>query len=185
MRFNPTTLKDAVVVELEKLEDERGYFARTWCAQEFKEHALDAGLVQCSTSFNKVRGTLRGLHYQSGPHAETKLVRCTRGAIFDVIVDVRPLSPTFLGWFGVELTADNGKMIYIPKGFAHGFQTLEQNSEVFYQMNEFYEPSAARGVRWNDPLVGVKWPLKITVMSEKDRSYGDSNRERFMQEPPI
>jgi dTDP-4-dehydrorhamnose 3,5-epimerase len=185
MRFTPTPLKDAIVVELEKLEDERGYFARTWCLREFGENALEEGLVQCSTSFNVVKGTLRGLHYQIAPHAETKLVRCTRGAIFDVIADVRPSSPTFLRWFGTELTADNGRMLHIPKGFVHGFQTLEPNSEVFYQMSEFYEPSAARGVRWNDPLLGVQWPLEVTVMSEKDRLYADSSRERFMQEPPV
>lgn len=185
MRFVDTPLKDAVVVELEKLEDERGYFARTWCVREFGAHGLDEHLVQCSTSFNVVRGTIRGLHYQVAPHAETKLVRCTRGAIFDVIADIRPSSPTFLQWFGVELTADNGKMLYIPKGFVHGFQTLEQNSEVFYQMNEFYEPSAARGLRWNDPLLGVRWPLDVQVMSPKDRGYPDSTRERFVQEPPV
>ena len=159
MHFSSTPLADAVLIELEKFEDDRGYFARTWCIREFRDHGLDDHLVQCSTSFNRVKGTLRGLHYQCAPHAETKLVRCTRGAIFDVIADIRPSSPTFLRWFGVELTPDNGRMLYIPKGFVHGFQTLEQDSEVFYQMSDFYEPTAARGVRWNDPLLSVRWPL--------------------------
>jgi dTDP-4-dehydrorhamnose 3,5-epimerase len=182
MRFTPTPLADACVVDPEKIEDERGYFARTWCQREFEEHALDARVVQCSTSFNALKGTLRGLHYQVAPHAETKLVRCTRGAIFDVIVDLRPSSATFLQWFGAELTASNGRMLYIPRGFAHGFQTLANDSEIFYQMTEFYEPSAGRGVRWNDPLVGVRWPLQVTVISEKDRLYPDSSADRFREE---
>lgn len=182
MRFTPTPLADACVVELEKIEDERGYFARTWCVQEFREHGLADRLVQCSTSFNAVRGTLRGLHYQIAPHAETKLVRCTRGAIFDVIADLRPSSPTFLRWHGLELSADNGRMLHIPKGFAHGFQTLEPDSEVFYQMSEYYEAAAGRGVRWNDPLLSVRWPLPVAVISEKDRLYPDADAERFLRE---
>lgn len=184
MRFTATPLIDARVVDLEKIEDERGYFARTWCRGEFAQHGLEERLVQCSTSFNALKGALRGLHYQAAPHAETKLVRCTRGAVFDVIADLRPSSATFLRWFGVELTADNGRMLYIPKGFAHGFQTLAHDSEVFYQMDEFYEPSAARGVRWDDPLLGVRWPLPVTVISEKDRRYADSSAERFARETP-
>jgi dTDP-4-dehydrorhamnose 3,5-epimerase len=185
MRFTPTPLRDAYVVELEKIEDERGYFARTWCEREFGEHGLDNRLVQCSASFNARKGTLRGLHYQVAPHAETKLVRCTRGAIFDVIVDLRPSSPTFLKWFGAELTAENGRMLHIPRGFAHGFQTVSDNSEIFYQMSAFWEPAAGRGVRWNDPLLGVRWPLEVTVISEKDRLYPDSSAERFRREPPV
>ena len=184
MRFTPVPLADARLIELDKIEDERGYFARTWCRREFREQGLDEDLVQCSTSFNAVRGTLRGLHYQIAPHAETKLVRCTRGAIYDVIVDLRPASATFLRWFGVELTAENARMLHIPKGFAHGFQTLEANAEIFYQMSEYYEPAAARGIRWNDPLLGVRWPLEVTVISEKDRGYADCDRDRFQQEFP-
>jgi dTDP-4-dehydrorhamnose 3,5-epimerase len=184
MRFTPTPLADAWVIDLDRIEDERGYFARTWCAREFNAHSLEDRVVQCSTSFNAAKGTLRGLHYQVAPHAETKLVRCTRGAVFDVIADLRPSSATFLRWFGVELTADNGRMLYIPKGFAHGFQTLAERSEVFYQMDEFYAPTAGRGIRWNDPLLGVRWPLEVTVISEKDRGYRDASAERFVQEPP-
>lgn len=184
MRFTPTPLTDAWLVELDKIEDERGYFARSWCAREFAAQGLEASLVQCSTSFNATRGTLRGLHYQAAPHAETKLVRCTRGAVFDVIADLRPASPTFLRWFGAELTADNGRMLYIPRGFAHGFQTLAADSEVFYQMSDWYEPAAARGVRWDDPLLGVRWPLAVSVISAKDRGYGPSSAERFQAEPP-
>ena len=184
MRFTPLPLRDACLVELDKIEDERGWFARTWCAREFREHGLEHELVQCSASFNRARGTLRGLHYQAAPHAETKLVRCTRGAIFDVIADLRPDSPTFLEWFGVELTEGNGKMLHIPKGFAHGFQTLAPDSEIFYQMSEWWEPAAGRGVRWSDPLLGVRWPLAVTVMSDKDRAYPDSSAERFVAEPP-
>jgi len=184
MRFTPAPLPDAWIVELDKIEDPRGYFARTWCAREFQEHGLGDTLVQCSTSFNVRRGTLRGLHYQAAPHAETKLVRCTRGAIFDVIADVRPASPTFLRWFGLELTEANGRMLYIPKGFAHGFQTLVDDSEIFYQMDEYWEPAAGRGIRWDDPLLGVEWPLEPTVISDKDRLYPDSSRERFSEESP-
>ena len=179
MIFGQTELPGAYIVELEKLEDERGYFARSWCQREFEAHGLDARLVQCNVSMNRKAGTLRGMHFQMPPFAEAKLVRCTRGALFDVIIDLRPDSPTFLKWFGIELTSDNGKMMYIPKGFAHGFLTLEDDTEVFYQMSEFYAPECARGVRWNDPLFGIKWPRNKTVISARDATYPDSAESDF------
>ena len=169
MIFVETPLQGAYVIEIEKHEDERGYFARSWCAKEFAGHGLDHHLVQCNVSFNKLKGTLRGLHYQIPPHAEVKLVRCTNGSLFDVIVDLRKDSPTFLNWFGVELTGMNQRMLYIPKLFAHGFQTLEDNTEVFYQMSEFYEPAAAKGIRWNDPRLAIRWPCATRVISAKDQ----------------
>ncbi|HMN27259.1 MAG TPA: dTDP-4-dehydrorhamnose 3,5-epimerase [Caldilineaceae bacterium] len=179
MIFRTTRLKGAYLVELNKLADERGYFARSWCQREFAEHNLDTSLVQCNVSFNKHRGTLRGMHYQLPPFAETKLVRCTRGAIYDVIVDVRPDSSTFLEWIGAELSEDNGQMMYVPHGFAHGFLTLVDNSEVFYQMSEYYAPESARGVRWDDPLFALQWPSAITTLSAKDQQWADATREQF------
>ena len=173
MLFQPTKLAGAYLIELQKVEDERGFFARSWCAQEFAEHGLDTRLVQCNISLTRQGGTVRGMHYQAPPFAETKLVRCSRGAIYDVIIDLRPESPTFLQWLGVTLSADNRTMLYIPKGFAHGFQSLVDNTEVFYQMSDFYAPEYARGLRWNDPKVKIQWPLAITVMSAKDQSYPD------------
>src|SRR5574337_223280 len=173
MIFLETALQGAYVIELEKREDERGFFARSWCAREFVSKGLDPHLVQCNVSFNKLKGTLRGLHYQTPPHAEVKLVRCTRGSLFDVIVDLRKDSPTFLQWVGIELTATNHRMLYIPKRFAHGFQTLEDNTEIFYQMSEFYEPAASKGLRWNDPRLGINWPDAGGVMSQKDQTYPD------------
>ena len=157
----------------ERITDERGFFARTWCAEEFKEAGLNARLAQCSISFNARKGTLRGMHYQSVPFAETKLVRCTRGAIYDVVLDLRRESPTFRKWIGVTLTAENREMVYIPEGCAHGFLTLEDHSEVFYQMSEFHHPEAAHGVRWNDPAFGIEWPDEVTVISERDRTLLD------------
>ena len=172
MIFRETPLAGAFVIELEKREDARGFFARTWCRREFEEKGLDTRIAQCSTSFNERRGTLRGLHYQASPHAEVKLVRCTRGALYDVIVDVRADSPTYLSWFGVELTAENGHMVYIPEGVAHGFQTLADGTEVFYQISKEYAPDAARGLRWNDPALGIEWPEAAErILSEKDRSW--------------
>ena len=179
MTFSAAPLPGACVIEMEKFADERGYFARSWCTREFEEHHLDGHLVQCSVSFNRSKGTLRGMHFQIPPHGETKLVRCTRGRMYDVIVDLRHASPTFLKWFGIELTPDNGKMLYIPKGFAHGFQTLEDGTEVFYQMSDFYVPDAARGVRWNDPLFGIAWPLPVMVMSPRDREHPDAAPGQF------
>ena len=159
------------------LEDERGSFARSFCQQEFRAHGLDPVVAQCNISFNKRRGVLRGLHYQVKPHEEAKLVRCTRGAIWDVIVDVREGTPTRYRWFATELTADNRRALYIPRGFAHGFQTLADNSEVFYQMSEFYHPESARGVRWDDPKIGIAWPLADPVVSPRDQSYPLLERE--------
>jgi dTDP-4-dehydrorhamnose 3,5-epimerase len=173
MFFQPTKLKNAYIVEPDRKEDERGFFARTWCQQEFIDLGLDAELVQCSISFNKKKGTLRGMHWQVFPHAETKLVRCTQGAIYDVIVDLREDSETFMQWIGVELTPENRRELYVPKGFAHGFQTLEDNTEVHYQISEFYAPDCARGFRWNDPTFLINWPLEVSVISAKDRDYED------------
>ena len=177
MIFRETKLKGAFIIELERLEDERGFFARTWCQLEFEAHGLNPRLVQCNVSFNKEKGTLRGMHYQIAPHAEAKLVRCTMGAIYDVILDLRPDSPTFKEWLGVELTAENRRILYVPEGFAHGFQTLEDNTEVFYQMSEFYHPECARGVRWDDPALAVEWPIENAITSAKDRSHRDSDKQ--------
>lgn len=179
MRFHPLDLPGACLIELEKLEDERGYFARSWCRREFEAHGLDTQLVQCNVSFNRQRGTLRGLHYQVPPAAETKLVRCTRGEIYDVILDLRPDSETFLRWAARVLTPENGRMMYVPKGFAHGFQTLADDTEVFYQMGAYYAPDRARGVRWDDPLFEIEWPEPVTTLSEKDRTYPDSHAADF------
>jgi dTDP-4-dehydrorhamnose 3,5-epimerase len=173
MIFTETPLAGAFVVEPERIADERGFFARTWCVEEFAARGLEARLVQCSVSYNGRRGTLRGMHYQIAPHEEVKLVRCTAGAIYDVIVDLRPASPTHQHWFGVELSAANRLALYIPRGFAHGFQTLADESEVFYQMAEFYHPESARGVRYDDPAFGIAWPLPISVIGGSDSGYAD------------
>jgi len=171
--FRQVKLKGAFIIEPQRLEDERGFFARTFCQEEFKARGLNPRVVQCNISFNKKRGTLRGMHYQVAPYEEARLVRCTKGAIYDVIIDLRPDSPTAMQWVAVELTADSRRMLYIPEGFAHGFQTLEDNTEVFYQMSEFYHPECARGVRWDDPALGIEWPLLNPILSAKDRSYPD------------
>jgi dTDP-4-dehydrorhamnose 3,5-epimerase len=171
--FFETKLKGAFIISPEKLEDERGFFARSWCQREFAAHGLNARLVQCDISLSKKKGTLRGMHYQLSPFEEAKLVRCTRGSIYDVIIDLRPESPTFKQHIGLGLTGENHKMLYVPEGFAHGFLTSEDNSEVFYQMSEFYSREHARGVRWNDPAFGISWPLVPTTMSDKDRSCSD------------
>ncbi len=173
MRFTETPLSGAFVIELDLLTDERGHFARTFDAGEFAERGLDPAVVQCNTSFNTRRGTLRGMHYQADPDGEAKLVRCTRGSIYDVAVDLRPDSGTRGQWFGVELSASNGRMLYIPTGMAHGFQTLEDSTEVSYQMSHHYAPDQARGVRFNDPAFGIEWPLPDQIVSERDRQYGD------------
>jgi len=173
MIFTETGLGGAFVVELEKKEDERGFFARTWCREEFRARGLNPLLAQCGISYNERRGTLRGMHYQGAPHEEAKLVRCTRGAIHDVILDLRPNSPTFKRWVAVDLTAGEYPMLYVPEGFAHGFQTLEDDTEVFYQISEPYHPESARGVRWNDPAFGMEWPLEVSVISGKDASLED------------
>jgi dTDP-4-dehydrorhamnose 3,5-epimerase len=171
MIFTETPLVGAFVVEPERIADERGFFARTWCVNEFAARGLETRLVQCNVSYNARRGTLRGMHFQAAPHEEVKLVRCTAGAIYDVIVDLRPGSPTRHQWFGVELTAANRLALYIPAGFAHGFQTLEDESEVFYQMAEFYHPESARGVRYDDPAFGIAWPLPVSVIGVRDAAY--------------
>ena len=161
------------MVELQRLEDERGFFARAWCQQEFEAHGLNPRLVQCNISFNHKKGTLRGMHYQTAPFEEAKLVRCTNGTLYDVIIDLRPESPTYRQHFGVILTSEARNMLYIPEGFAHGFLTLADNTEIFYQMSEFYAPDYARGVRWNDPAFGINWPAPVTVISKRDASYPD------------
>jgi dTDP-4-dehydrorhamnose 3,5-epimerase len=174
MIFKETKLKGTYIIEIEPIQDERGLFARTWCKNEFEEHGLNSNLVQCNISFNKKRGTLRGLHYQTTPYEEDKLVRCTRGSIYDVIIDLRPNSKTYKQCVSVEITSENRKMLYIPKGFAHGFQTLEDNTEVFYQMSEFYHDECARGIRWDDAVFGIKWPVEEKIIiSSKDKSWGD------------
>jgi len=154
-------------------QDERGFFARSWCEREFVQQGLNPKLMQCNISFNPLKGTLRGVHYQADPHGEAKLVRCTSGAIFDVAIDLRPESPTFKNWIGEVLSGENRKMLYIPEGCAHGFLTLRDDTEVFYQMSEFHYPESARGVRWNDPLFAISWPEPVQVISERDRTYAD------------
>jgi dTDP-4-dehydrorhamnose 3,5-epimerase len=173
MKFIKTQLEDAYLISMEQLEDERGFFARTWCTREFSKHGLAPSFVQCSISFNHKKGTLRGMHFQIPPHEETKLVRVTTGAIFDVIVDMRPSSKTYLQHLGVELNAENRTMLYIPKGFAHGFITLRNNSEIFYQMSEFFVPDASRGIRWNDPALNIQWPEPVAVISKRDEQWPD------------
>ena len=179
MKFHPARLPGAWLIEIDRLEDERGFFARSFCQREFQEHGLDPTVAQCNISQNRLKGTLRGMHFQLPPFAEAKLVRCTRGAIYDAIIDLRPASPAFLGWQAFELSAADYRMLYVPKGFAHGFLTLQDDSEVFYQMSEFYDPQAGRGVRWDDPLFGIEWPAPVRCISPKDAAYPDSTREDF------
>jgi dTDP-4-dehydrorhamnose 3,5-epimerase len=171
--FTETKLPGAFVIELEKHADQRGFFARAYCEREFKARGLNPDVVQCNVSFNKRKGTLRGMHFQVAPFAEAKLVRCTSGSIYDVIVDLRPSSPAFKEYFAVELSAENRKMLYIPEEFAHGFQTLRDGTEVFYQMSQYFSPEHARGVRWDDPAFGIAWPEDERIIVEKDRSYPD------------
>jgi dTDP-4-dehydrorhamnose 3,5-epimerase len=171
MKFTAAPLAGACVVDLERAADERGFFARSFCAEEFARAGLVACTSQCSVSFNARRGTLRGLHFQVAPHDEEKLVRCTHGALWDVVVDVRAASPTYRRWHAVELTAENHRALYIPKGFAHGFVTLEDATEVFYMMSVPYAPGSARGIRWNDPAFGIDWPIAPTVISARDAGY--------------
>lgn len=172
MKFLETDLKGAYIIETEPIFDDRGFFARSWCQREFLEYGLNPDLVQCNISFNTKKSTLRGMHYQSKPHEEAKLVRCTRGSIYDVIIDIRPDSSTFKSWFAVELRSEKYNMLYIPEGFAHGFLTLEDNTEVFYQMSDFYYPELAKGIRWDDPFFAIKWPkFSQPIISEKDLSY--------------
>jgi dTDP-4-dehydrorhamnose 3,5-epimerase len=170
MIFRATALAGVWIVEPQPITDERGLLARTWCRREFEGHGLTADLAQCNVSWNARRGTIRGLHYQAAPHAETKLVRCTRGAVWDVAVDLRADSPTFGRWTAVELTADNRRALHVPEGCAHGFQTLVDDSEVFYQMSAAHQPDAARGVRWDDPGLAIPWPVGTVTISERDRA---------------
>ncbi|MEW5802912.1 MAG: dTDP-4-dehydrorhamnose 3,5-epimerase [bacterium] len=171
MKFTETRLKGAYSIEVEPIYDERGFFGRYWCRKEFEKQGIDFTIVQCNISYNKKKGTLRGMHYQAAPHEEAKLVSCIRGAIYDVMIDLRPDSPTYGQWHAGELCAENHKMFYIPKGFAHGFQALEDKTEIFYQMSEFYYPECAYGVRWDDPIFGIEWPLKNVTLSDRDKSY--------------
>ena len=173
MRFMELSLGGAFLIEPARQEDERGFFARTWCREEFAAHGIACAWVQCNVSFNRRRGTLRGLHYQAAPWEEAKLVRCTMGALYDVVLDLRPTSPTFKKHIGVELSASNRLMIYVPNGCAHGFQTLEDETEIFYQISEFYRPEHTAGVRWDDPAFGISWPHADPIMSERDRRYPD------------
>jgi dTDP-4-dehydrorhamnose 3,5-epimerase len=173
MIFRETKLKGVLIIELERHEDERGFFARSWSRSEFEARGLDSRIAESNISFNKEKGTLRGMHYQAAPYGQAKLVRCTAGAVFDCVIDLRPDSGTFSQWLGVELSARNRLMLHVPDGFAHGFQTLEDATEVFYEMSQAYVPGSSRGVRWNDPVFGIGWPMEVTVINERDRLYPD------------
>ena len=171
MKFISTEIAGVWLIVPEPIEDERGSFARLFCRREFETRGLNSELVQCSTSFNRLKGTLRGMHFQAEPHGEEKIVRCTRGAMYDVIADLRRDSPSFRRWSGFELTADNRMMVYVPRGVAHGFLTTSDDTEVFYQMSEFHHPESARGVRWDDPSLAIRWPqVPPALISDSDRS---------------
>ena len=173
MRFTETALPGAWIVDIDAIEDERGFFARSWSREEVAAHGLDARVEQCSVSFNRRAGTLRGMHLQRAPHEEVKVVRCTSGRVHDVILDLRPASPTFCRWVAVELSAANHRMLYIPGGVAHGFVTLEDDTELAYQMSVRFHPASATGVRWNDPRFGIEWPVSEPILSARDASYPD------------
>lgn len=174
MLFIETKLKGVFVIELEKYSDDRGFFSRAWCQKEFKEQGINSRFVQANIGFSKNSGTIRGIHYQIAPFEEAKLVRCIRGAIFDVVLDLRPELPSFKQWFGVELSDENRKMLYVPEGCAHGYQTLVDNTEVFYQVSQVYSPESERGIRWNDPEFDIEWPIEEDlVISEKDQNWSD------------
>ncbi len=177
MIFTETPLKGAYTIDLEKIEDERGYFARAFCVEQFKAYGLDANVVQANSSLCKYKATLRGMHYQLQPHWETKIVRCVRGCIFDVIVDLRPDSSTFKKWFGAELSAANGRTMYCPKGFAHGFISLTDDAEAFYLVTEPYNPQFERGLRWNDPMFDIVWPMQPEIITEKDANHRNFDLE--------
>lgn len=181
MIFSQTKLEGAYLIQIQRHEDERGFFARTWCQREFEEHGLNPRLVQCNLSYNHKKGTLRGMHYQDAPYQEAKLVSCISGALYDVIIDIRPGSPTFGKYLGVELSAQTHEMLFIPEGFAHGFLTLADETQVFYQMSEFYAPEYARGFRWNDPAFKVEWPEEVRVISPRDAGYPDFVMEKLRQ----
>jgi dTDP-4-dehydrorhamnose 3,5-epimerase len=172
--LNETELTDAYIVDLEPIADSRGFFARAWCERELGEQGLETRIAQCNMSFNRRKGTIRGMHFQRPPHEEVKLIRCIRGALFDVIIDLRPESATYKNWIGVELSDDNRRALYVPKGFAHGFQTLVDNTETFYMVSAFYAADAGAGVRWDDPAFGIDWPLgQPTEISDNDRNWPD------------
>ena len=179
MIFNQAKLKGAYIIEVQSLEDDRGFFARTFCQKEFEKHGLNPHVAQCDISYNRKKGTLRGMHYQVTPFGEAKLVICVSGSIYDVIIDLRPDSPTYCEWMAMELTARGPwRMLYVPENFAHGFQTLEDETQVFYQMSQLYHPESARGLRWNDPAFNIRWPDGQRIISEKDRSFPDFIRLR-------
>jgi dTDP-4-dehydrorhamnose 3,5-epimerase len=184
MIFTETTLPGAYLIDIQPIEDPRGFFARAWCQQEFEAHGLVAHMVQTNISFNHYKGTLRGMHYQLAPYGEVKIIRCIRGAIYDVIVDLRPDSPTYLQWLGVELTSETHRMLYVPENFAHGFQTMADATEVTYQVSQFYTPAAEQGLCWNDPAIGIAWPLAVSVISEKDKSWTHVASSRQKQQSP-
>ncbi len=173
MIFTETKLKGAFVLEIKKIEDDRGFFGRSWCKNEMEEHGLNGEIVQANTSFSHRKGTLRGMHFQVPPYEEAKIIRCVRGAMYDVIIDLRPGSPTFRQWVGVELSQDNYKLFYVPEGFAHSFITLTDDVEVYYNVTAFYTPGAERGIRWNDKAFNIKWPIEPVVISTKDRDHPD------------
>jgi dTDP-4-dehydrorhamnose 3,5-epimerase len=173
MIFTETKLNGAYVIEIKKLEDVRGFFSRVWCKNELEAYGLISDIVQINTSYSKKRGTLRGMHYQVEPNQENKIIRCTKGAIYDVIIDLRPKSPTYKKWLGIELTAENYKMLYVPEDFAHGFQTLEDDTEVVYQVSQFYSPQSEQGVRYNDSAFGIRWPIDVRVITDKDKNWAD------------
>lgn len=173
MKFNKTKLDGSFVIDLDKREDERGFFARLFCINEFDQNQADRNIVQINNSLSRDKGTLRGIHYQLSPKSETKIVRCIKGSLWDVIVDLRPDSPTFLQWFGETLSAENRRMMFVPKGFGHGFITLEPDTEAIYFVTEFYSPEHERGLRWDDPKIGIEWPIEPVIISEKDRQHKD------------
>ena len=173
MIFTETKIKGVYIIEPELLTDERGFFARSFCKEEFQKYGLETDIVQCNISYNAKKGTLRGIHYQVPPFEEAKIVSCTKGSIYDVVVDLRRDSSTYCQWHSEKLSADSYRMLYIPKGCAHGFQTLEDNCIVYYQMGEYYHSEGTGGIRWNDPSIGIVWPLPIRIISEKDKNYGD------------
>jgi len=179
MIFTETEFEGVFVIELEPITDERGFFARSWDSKIFQEKNLNSTTVQCNISLTKKKGTLRGMHYQTSPYAEVKIIRCTQGSLYDVIIDLRPNSKTFKKWFGIELNPENHKMLYVPEGFAHGHQTLEDNTELFYQVSQFYMPKYEGGVRWNDLAFQIKWPIKDPIISGKDSSWKDFQMDKI------
>jgi dTDP-4-dehydrorhamnose 3,5-epimerase len=178
MTFKETKLEGSFLIQIDKFEDSRGFFALSWSRSVFASRGLNSDLAECNISFNKAKGTIRGMHYQAAPHGQVKLVRCTMGSIYDIIIDLRVNSPTFRQWIGVELTSENRMMLYIPKDFAHGFQTLEDDTEVFYQMSQVYNAESGRGVRWNDPAFKITWPAPVSAINHRDAGYADFRWKR-------